>query len=132
MTRMLVALALSVLAVECAKADWGTAPMPMPPGYGAPPAPSSSANRYGAHPMFKKLMWWKKDDACAGGHCGHCAGGNCGVVAPPPGARWCSRITNSIAALGTSSCGSGKFSRWKSMILAAGPACLMQVGSVFC
>lgn len=75
------ALLLSGLAFTAgtASADWGTAPVP---GYGQqqqPTAPVSTVGQYGWNPIFKKVLWWKKD-GCDGGACG---GKGCADKGPP-------------------------------------------------
>jgi hypothetical protein len=53
--------------------------MPLPgPGYG--PTADTGADRYGWHPIFRKLLWWQRDEC---GNRGWKGGKH--VVAPPYG-----------------------------------------------
>lgn len=84
MNRMLLALAAVTCGIAAgdARADWGGTPPPVPAyPYTAPPeTPKSTADRYGWHPMARKILWWRMD----GGTCKGCGGGCKGCEAPPP------------------------------------------------
>jgi hypothetical protein len=80
MNRMLLAAAaLACVAVADARADWGaTPPVPAYP-YSAPPAAeTSNVDRFGWHPVIRKVLWWKMD----GGSCKNC--GKCKGCEPTP------------------------------------------------
>lgn len=107
MKKILFAMAVAagvVVSSNGANAQWGGPPgaggmpggmgMGMPPGgmqgmpYGPPPgasmAPSGGgASPYGWNPMFKKVLWWKKDSSSPCGKNGKgCADAN---AVPAPG-----------------------------------------------
>jgi hypothetical protein len=60
MRRMLLAFAVVMGFAAMAEANWGTPPVPSQP----------TGNVYGWNPIFKKVLWRKKDNACSSGQCG--------------------------------------------------------------
>jgi hypothetical protein len=81
MKRMWMAAAVAaVVLAGAARADFGgpppaTAPVSYPGAEYGNPDPGCQ-DRYGVHPLFRKLLWWKKDGDCGPGSCG--AGGHAG------------------------------------------------------
>lgn len=64
MKRMMLAAAAVAGLAMTAKADFG-GPQAPPAGYPGQPAGEgcSTCDKYGTHPLLRKLMWWKTDGA---------------------------------------------------------------------
>ncbi len=88
MKRMWMAAAVAAaVSAGAARADFGgpppaAAPVSYPGAeYGA--SDPGCQDRYGVHPLFRRLLWWKKDGDCGPGGCaagGHLAGrAGCGL-----------------------------------------------------
>lgn len=94
MMRMMLAAAAVAGLATMAKADFGGGQaMPQgyqaqPAGYGAPAGDAggcATCDKYGAHPLLRKLMWWDKTGGCGAGGCKHgAAGAGAGAAQQPP------------------------------------------------
>lgn len=93
MMRMMLAAAAVAGLAAAAKADFGGGPaMPQggypaqPAGYVAPTAGDAgggcaTCDKYGTHPLLRKLCWWKTDGGCGPGGCKHHGGAGAGAGA---------------------------------------------------